>query len=122
MHIILDSGLIYTLSVIIFFATSVAGSNAEYAVSDVIVQLIGITFNLIIVQVNTGDILSPGMAYPLTVIPPDGGETPLRKANNGTKTAPTFAIDVEIEVNRFTDVARDSKDNSHWKSDVSGVV
>ena len=40
MRIILDSGLLYTICVIIFFGTMLAGSNAQYGVSDVVVQVI----------------------------------------------------------------------------------
>ncbi|EKM60639.1 uncharacterized protein PHACADRAFT_246673 [Phanerochaete carnosa HHB-10118-sp] len=54
MRIILDSGLLYTVCVVIFFGTTLAGSNAQYGVSDVVVQVIGITFNLIIIRVNNG--------------------------------------------------------------------
>lgn len=40
MRIILDSGAIYTICVIVFFGTTLAGSNAQYGVSDVVVQVI----------------------------------------------------------------------------------
>ena len=40
MRIILDSGLLYTVCVVVFFGTTLAGSNAQYGVSDVVVQVI----------------------------------------------------------------------------------
>lgn len=70
-RIIVDSALIYTLSVFVLVAVNIAGSNALYPVSDMIAQLIvsvvfptnvlssinpcssspkGITFNLIIIR------------------------------------------------------------------------
>lgn len=39
-RLILDSGLMYTVCVVIFFATSLGGSNAQYPISDVVVQMI----------------------------------------------------------------------------------
>ena len=39
-RIIVDSGLMYTVSMIIFFGTTLAESNAQYGVSDVVVQVI----------------------------------------------------------------------------------
>ena len=39
-RIIVDSGLMYTVTVIIFFGTTLAENNAQYGVSDVAVQVI----------------------------------------------------------------------------------
>ena len=39
-RIVLDSGLMYTIGVIALFATILGRSNAQYGVSDVIVQVI----------------------------------------------------------------------------------
>ncbi|THG98149.1 hypothetical protein EW026_g4000 [Hermanssonia centrifuga] len=122
MRIILDSGLMYTLSVVIFFATSIAGNNAQYGVSDVVVQIIGITFNLIIIRVNSASIMSSGIQYPSTVIVPNsGGGIPLRNVNKGHVTTSTFAIStevgVDVEVVRSTDGDSETKDNGSWKRD-----
>jgi len=54
MRIIIESGLIYTLSVVITVATHLSASNAQYGVSDSVVQIIGIVFNLIIIRVDQG--------------------------------------------------------------------
>lgn len=43
-RIIIDSGSMYTLCVIIFFGTTLAESNAQYGVSDVVVQVIVSTY------------------------------------------------------------------------------
>lgn len=39
-RIVIDSGLMYTITVIVFFGTTLAESNAQYGVSDVVVQMI----------------------------------------------------------------------------------
>ncbi|KAJ6544707.1 hypothetical protein B0H10DRAFT_2133542 [Mycena sp. CBHHK59/15] len=53
MRILVDSAALYTVSVIIFVATYIAGSNANYGTSDNVVQIIGICFNMIIIRVNS---------------------------------------------------------------------
>ena len=48
-RIMIDSGMIYSVSVVILFGVNIAGSNALYPVSDVIVQIIvsnGIALNI----------------------------------------------------------------------------
>ncbi|KAJ7931732.1 hypothetical protein B0H13DRAFT_2524736 [Mycena leptocephala] len=52
MRILIDSAALYTVSVIIFVITYIAGSNANYGTSDNVVQIIGICFNMIIIRVN----------------------------------------------------------------------
>ncbi|KAM5540140.1 hypothetical protein V8D89_006280 [Ganoderma adspersum] len=54
MHIIIESGLMYTASVVIVFIVFLASNNAQYAVSDCVVQIIGIAFNLIIIRIDQG--------------------------------------------------------------------
>ncbi|KAM5545854.1 hypothetical protein V8D89_000892 [Ganoderma adspersum] len=49
MHIIIESGLMYTVSVVILFILYLASNNAQYAVSDC-----GIAFNLIIIRIDQG--------------------------------------------------------------------
>ncbi|OCH85478.1 hypothetical protein OBBRIDRAFT_739850 [Obba rivulosa] len=49
-RIIIESGLLYTLTAIIMLATSVAKTNADYIPGDVLVQMTGIAFNLIIIR------------------------------------------------------------------------
>ncbi|KAJ3710889.1 hypothetical protein DFJ43DRAFT_1170417 [Lentinula guzmanii] len=54
MRIIIESAALYTISTLIFVITYVAGSNANYGTSDNVVQIIGISFNLIIIRVDAG--------------------------------------------------------------------
>jgi len=49
-RVIIESGLLYTLTAIIMLATSVAKTNADYIPGDVLVQMTGIAFNLIIIR------------------------------------------------------------------------
>jgi len=53
-RILIESAALYTISVIVFTCTYVAGSNANYGTSDNVVQIIGICFNLIIIRVDSG--------------------------------------------------------------------
>ncbi|KDR69732.1 hypothetical protein GALMADRAFT_77028, partial [Galerina marginata CBS 339.88] len=53
--VLIESGLMYTLSIIILFVLYMTSNNAQYGVSNAVVQIIGITFNLIIVSVGRGD-------------------------------------------------------------------
>jgi len=55
MRILIDSAALYTVSVVVFVATYIAGSNANYGTSDNVVQIIGICFNMIIIRVNSGE-------------------------------------------------------------------
>ncbi|KAF8208494.1 hypothetical protein K438DRAFT_1812301 [Mycena galopus ATCC 62051] len=51
-RIVVESGLIYTAIAILTFITQVINSNSTYGVSDVEVQVVGITFNLIIIRAH----------------------------------------------------------------------
>lgn len=54
MRIMIESGAMYTISVIVFFVVYLASNNAQYGVSDCVVQIIGIAFNLVIIRVQQG--------------------------------------------------------------------
>ncbi|KAJ3720725.1 hypothetical protein DFJ43DRAFT_1004861 [Lentinula guzmanii] len=51
-YVMVESGLLYTLSLVILFAVYITSSNAELGVSDSVVQIIGITFNMIIIRTS----------------------------------------------------------------------
>jgi len=106
-RVVLDSGLIYTVCIITFFGTTLAGSNAQYGVSDVVVQVIGITFNLIIIRVNNGTACYGTDSYD------DSGEAharisgPVRFTHTRSSGHITFStiqaeIDVESEIDQCT--------------------
>ncbi|TFK32631.1 hypothetical protein BDQ12DRAFT_616759, partial [Crucibulum laeve] len=52
--VLIECGAIYTVSVLILFGCYLSSNNAQLGVSDSIVQIIGITFNLIILNVGRG--------------------------------------------------------------------
>ncbi|RPD56565.1 hypothetical protein L226DRAFT_251866 [Lentinus tigrinus ALCF2SS1-7] len=51
-RILVESGLMYTTSVVVFFGTFLASNNAQYGVSEVVVQLIPISFTLILIRAD----------------------------------------------------------------------
>ncbi|RPD65740.1 hypothetical protein L226DRAFT_609464 [Lentinus tigrinus ALCF2SS1-7] len=53
-RVLVESGFLYTVSVFIFFCTFLTSNNAQYGVSDVIVQLIPISFTLILIRLDRG--------------------------------------------------------------------
>ncbi|KAK0462531.1 uncharacterized protein EV420DRAFT_1251086, partial [Desarmillaria tabescens] len=52
--VVIESAAVYTASVVVLLIVYAIGSNALYVVSDTIVQIIGITFNLIIIRFARG--------------------------------------------------------------------
>ncbi|KAJ7844902.1 hypothetical protein B0H14DRAFT_3868192 [Mycena olivaceomarginata] len=52
MRIVIESGLMYTTIAFLTFITQITNSNSTYGVSDVEVQVVGITFNLIIIRAH----------------------------------------------------------------------
>ncbi|TFY75973.1 hypothetical protein EWM64_g8041 [Hericium alpestre] len=53
-RIVVESGMMYTLAVLIFVIMHLANNYAQYPLSDSIVEIIGIAFNLIIIRVEQG--------------------------------------------------------------------
>jgi len=53
-RIIIESGAVYTISLIIFLVVFLCSNNAQYALSDAIMMIIGIVFNMIIVRIHQG--------------------------------------------------------------------
>ncbi|KIY49640.1 hypothetical protein FISHEDRAFT_23253, partial [Fistulina hepatica ATCC 64428] len=52
MKVIIESGAIYTSSIVILTVLYLCHNNGMYPVSDAVVQIVGITFNLIIIRVG----------------------------------------------------------------------
>jgi len=53
-RLIIESGATYTMSLVIFLVVFLCSNNAQYALSDAIMMIIGIVFNMIIVRVHQG--------------------------------------------------------------------
>ncbi|PIL34521.1 hypothetical protein GSI_03299 [Ganoderma sinense ZZ0214-1] len=56
--------IVHKICVVAFFAVYLASNNAQYGVSDCIVQIIGIAFNLIIIRVDQGKALEATGHHP----------------------------------------------------------
>lgn len=56
---LVECGAMYTLSIVILFACYLADSNAILGVSNSVVQIIGITFNLLILNIDRGTATKP---------------------------------------------------------------
>ncbi|KAH8105362.1 hypothetical protein BXZ70DRAFT_1043500 [Cristinia sonorae] len=54
MRIVIESGAMYSVAVFVFFVVYLAGNNAQYGVSDCVVQVIGMAFNLMIIRLDQG--------------------------------------------------------------------
>ncbi|OCH90095.1 hypothetical protein OBBRIDRAFT_879092 [Obba rivulosa] len=52
MRVVIESGLLYTITAIVFLGTTISKSNADYVFGGVAVQITGIAFNLIIIRVT----------------------------------------------------------------------
>lgn len=50
-RVLIESGTLYTFSIIILFILYMTSNNAQFIVSDAVVQIIGITFNLVLTRV-----------------------------------------------------------------------
>ncbi|KAF9449210.1 hypothetical protein P691DRAFT_799526 [Macrolepiota fuliginosa MF-IS2] len=86
MRLLIESGLLYTSSIVILFILYMSSNNGQYGVSDAIVQIIGITFNLIITRVDRGEATQPAS----------------QNIQTGT-TVPLHTISIQTTVSRFAD-------------------
>ncbi|KAH9475041.1 hypothetical protein JR316_0012143 [Psilocybe cubensis] len=92
--VLIESGLMYTMSIVILFGLYMASNNGQYGVSNAVVQIIGITFNLIITSVDRGEAMQPtsgaGRISHLTPQESQGG-------------VPLHMINIQTTVSRFPD-------------------
>ncbi|GLB41444.1 hypothetical protein LshimejAT787_1000440 [Lyophyllum shimeji] len=76
MHVIIESGLLYTVTAFMTFVTYTANSNSLYVVSSAEVGVAGIAFNLIIIRTSNatrakyGSTAERGSTLPLHIISP----------------------------------------------------
>lgn len=62
-RVVIDSGLIYTACIIALFGSTLANSATQFLFSSVLVQVIGIAFNLIIIRVRRGTAMTPNSVF-----------------------------------------------------------
>jgi len=112
MRTILESGLVYTTMTIIVFVTHISGSNSIFITSAAEMQLIGITFNLILIRAKNasdatvaGDYTEHGIAFA-----PATNQHTHDAGNNTIVTSQRSglgSIDVEMAVPESTEKGRD---------------
>ncbi|KAJ7903797.1 hypothetical protein B0H14DRAFT_3421976 [Mycena olivaceomarginata] len=89
MRIIIESGLMYTTIALLTFITQITNSNSTYGVSDVEVQVVGITFNLIIIRAQSSTTEEP----PTNV---GSGSVPLHMLRRPTASHPKEGVHVTV--------------------------
>ncbi|KAF9039228.1 hypothetical protein BJ165DRAFT_374873 [Panaeolus papilionaceus] len=111
--VLIESGLMYTCSIVILFALYMTSNNAQYGVSNAVVQIIGITFNLIITSVDRGEAVEPP---PLSHLSRHGsaGNMPLHLINIQTTIDRYPDKDVSPTKSVAPDVEHSAKDA--WES------
>jgi len=92
-RVLIESGTFYTIGVVIFVVVYMLSSNAAFTVSDALVQIIGITFNLIITRVDRGDTTHPNNA----------------KSSNGPSPLHYHMINVQTAVARHQELDETSE-------------
>ncbi|KAF8962903.1 hypothetical protein BDZ97DRAFT_1823341 [Flammula alnicola] len=97
--VLIESGLMYTISIIILFGLYMASNNGQYGVSNAVVQIIGITFNLIITSVDRGEPTQPSSNT--------GRSHISHQASQGG--VPLHMINIQTTVARFPDAPTHTK-------------
>lgn len=112
-RIIIESGMLYTLFVIITFICELAGSNAIYGTSCTMIQVVGISFNLIIIRVDqTNHSLSASFVD--SAAP---ASHPLRLMRSSVGTGMSRSHGMEIMISRDVD-----RDVDSMKNDAISVI
>ena len=121
MVILVESAAMYTISVIVFVATYIAGNNANYGTSDnvrlsfryifisvlinhshviysrQVVQIIGISFNLIIIRVDSGNSFTSTKYTNASISNLEANITPNRKRGQA-ETYPLSILQTEGDI------------------------
>ncbi|PFH53622.1 hypothetical protein AMATHDRAFT_73422 [Amanita thiersii Skay4041] len=63
-RVLVESGVFYTITIVVLFVLYMSSNNGQLGVSNAVVQIIGITFNLIITRVDRGEATQPGWLLP----------------------------------------------------------
>ncbi|KAF9467494.1 hypothetical protein BDZ94DRAFT_1232876 [Collybia nuda] len=87
MRLLIESGLMYTLSIVVLFGLYMASNNGQFGVSNAVVQIIGITFNLIITGVDRGEATQP-MSQTF-------------RSNNANGSVPLHTIHIQTTISRY---------------------
>ncbi|KAF7353728.1 hypothetical protein MVEN_01058000 [Mycena venus] len=104
MRIIIESGLMYTTIALLTFITDMVNSNSTYGVSDVEVQVVGITFNLIIIRADRRAADEEASKVGSTTVPLHILRRPTTSTKDGIHVAVTSEFTHEPEGKVSTDV------------------
>jgi len=119
--VILESGAIYSSTLLVLLATYASGSFAQYIALDMLVPIIGITFNLIIVRVglgiSSGGSRSAGRNMNPMSTEPTIGRFPLQRLNITVQKSVTVDNDIErAQISAQTKVDDGSASFDEWES------
>ncbi|KIJ55474.1 hypothetical protein M422DRAFT_774492 [Sphaerobolus stellatus SS14] len=123
--VILESGAIYSSTLLVLLSTYASGSFSQYIALDMLVPIIGITFTLIIVRVGLG--ISQGASAHRGnnnnfSTQPSVGRFPLQRLNITVQKSVT--VDHDLERNRPAKGADDGSDNysDTWDPKLTGTT
>ncbi|KAG2002397.1 hypothetical protein CC2G_004591 [Coprinopsis cinerea AmutBmut pab1-1] len=119
--VLIESGLMYTTSILILFALYMAGHNGQYGVSNAVVQIIGITFNLIITSVDRESRQSSSASATASrsnIVATNRGGVPLHQIHVQTSTFRHQDDDLEEGASKIRSAGSDGTGKSvvtEWK-------
>ncbi|KAF5339700.1 hypothetical protein D9758_014905 [Tetrapyrgos nigripes] len=118
-RIMIESGLMYTVTAIIAFITFVTGNNSFYATTDVELQVLAIAYNLIIIRVSSRPPEDYSMKSTVAT-----ATIPLHNMNStieGTAASDTSKIMVRREVDVDYGVGTETLEYKHGSSQGTAV-
>jgi len=110
--VVLESGAIYSSTLFVLLMCYVSNSYAQYIAIDMVVPIIGITFNLIIVRVGLGLSQNPSSGRNGPPSQASGVKYPLQNLNINVSRHVTTDRDLERELERGTRSVRGMKADS----------
>ncbi|KAF5309750.1 hypothetical protein D9611_013619 [Ephemerocybe angulata] len=106
---LVECGAMYTVSIVVLFACYLANSNAILGVSNSVVQIIGITFNLLILNIDRGTTTQPTSAS--------------YHSNAGFINSTQRGVALhELRIKTVTTTTRDPPDGFHVSSQVKSAT
>jgi len=108
--VLIESGLMYTLSIIILFGLYMASNNGQYGVSNAVVQIIGITFNLIITSVDRGESTQP-----------TSQQNRSQMSRHSQGSVPLHMINIQTTVSRYPEATSHSKSGDESDVELGGA-
>lgn len=114
LRLMIESGLLYTSSIIILFGLFLSSNNGEFGVSNAVVQIIGITFNLIIVRVDRGHAIQPKTS----VYPQSQNNIGLQSIHVQTTISRFPEAESRVSPHGFKHMDSESPDRMEWATKV----